>query len=382
MSGPEVSLLCLCDGRRAVPLASAQDYKRARRRRRRSEHRRHGRLLAGARPSTPPKAERLTERLVAPTLHELRRRGIDYRGVLYAGLMLTPEGPEGARVQRALRRSRDAGGAAALDRRRRRDPRRLCVGIVAGATDVLERRRGARSCVRPRAIPWRRARRRHRRRAGGGRGPPGVARVLRRRGRGRRRAGSSPPAVGCSTSPRLGPTVAEARSRAYAAVRATTWPGLPRPHGRRRPGSEVCWRGHPRRPAASTGGDRPGPSSPPSRSSRRMAMPPMTSAPVARTMSLSLSSARRGSSAKVTNVTARLPRHGRQLVLDPTAAAWPLPEEDQPVRPRPDHDEVGGAERLEVDRRDRGRPCCRRPGRLSSSPMISAARLVLPVRLS
>ena len=40
------------------------------------------------------------------------RRGIDYRGVLYAGLMLTPDGPEGARVQRALRRPRDPGGAA------------------------------------------------------------------------------------------------------------------------------------------------------------------------------------------------------------------------------------------------------------------------------
>jgi phosphoribosylamine--glycine ligase len=37
--------------------------------------------------------ERLCETLVAPTLHELRRRGIDYRGVLYAGLMLTPDGP-------------------------------------------------------------------------------------------------------------------------------------------------------------------------------------------------------------------------------------------------------------------------------------------------
>ncbi|HKA03703.1 MAG TPA: phosphoribosylglycinamide synthetase C domain-containing protein, partial [Acidimicrobiales bacterium] len=37
--------------------------------------------------------ERLAETIVAPTLHELRRRGIDYRGVLYAGLMLTADGP-------------------------------------------------------------------------------------------------------------------------------------------------------------------------------------------------------------------------------------------------------------------------------------------------
>src|SRR4029450_5738187 len=33
------------------------------------------------------------DRFVAPTLEELRRRGIDYRGVLYAGLMLTEDGP-------------------------------------------------------------------------------------------------------------------------------------------------------------------------------------------------------------------------------------------------------------------------------------------------
>jgi phosphoribosylamine--glycine ligase len=39
-------------------------------------------------------AERLGELLVTPTLHELRRREIDYRGVLYAGLMLTPDGPK------------------------------------------------------------------------------------------------------------------------------------------------------------------------------------------------------------------------------------------------------------------------------------------------
>ena len=94
MSGPEVSLLCLCDGRRAVPLASAQDYKRRRRRRHRAQHRRHGRLLARCRPSMPPRASAWRTPWWPPTLHELRRRGIDYRGVLYAGLMLTPDGPK------------------------------------------------------------------------------------------------------------------------------------------------------------------------------------------------------------------------------------------------------------------------------------------------
>ena len=92
LSGPEVSLMCLADGRRVVPLASAQDHKRV------------GDGDTG--PNTggmgafspvpavdPDKGERLCEELVAPTLHELRRRGIDYRGVLYAGLMMTPDGP-------------------------------------------------------------------------------------------------------------------------------------------------------------------------------------------------------------------------------------------------------------------------------------------------
>ena len=36
------------------------------------------------------------DRFVEPTLAALRGRGIDYRGVLYAGLMLTPDGPEAA----------------------------------------------------------------------------------------------------------------------------------------------------------------------------------------------------------------------------------------------------------------------------------------------
>src|SRR3546814_5197116 len=38
--------------------------------------------------------EDIRQRFVLPTLAELARRGIDYRGVLYAGLMLTDEGPK------------------------------------------------------------------------------------------------------------------------------------------------------------------------------------------------------------------------------------------------------------------------------------------------
>ncbi|HEY3140336.1 MAG TPA: phosphoribosylamine--glycine ligase [Acidimicrobiales bacterium] len=93
MSGPELSILAVCDGRRAVPLAPAQDFKRI------------GDGDAG--PNTggmgayspvPIAGEdvvgEVMDRFVEPTVAELRRRGIDYRGVLYAGLMLTPEGPK------------------------------------------------------------------------------------------------------------------------------------------------------------------------------------------------------------------------------------------------------------------------------------------------
>ena len=92
LSGPGVSLMCLADGRRVVPLASAQDHKRV-------GDGDTGPNTGGMGAFAPVPAvdaaegERLCEAVVAPTLHELRRRGIDYRGVLYAGLMLTPDGP-------------------------------------------------------------------------------------------------------------------------------------------------------------------------------------------------------------------------------------------------------------------------------------------------
>jgi phosphoribosylamine--glycine ligase len=92
LSGPEVSLMCLADGHCVVPLASAQDHKRV-------GDGDTGPNTGGMGAFAPVAAvdaaegERLCEALVAPTLHELRRRGIDYRGVLYAGLMLTPDGP-------------------------------------------------------------------------------------------------------------------------------------------------------------------------------------------------------------------------------------------------------------------------------------------------
>ena len=93
LTGPELSLLAICDGTRAVPLAPAQDFKRA-------YDGDEGPNTGGMGAYSPvPFAGKdvvgeVMDRFVEPSLAELRRRGIDYRGVLYAGLMMTPEGPK------------------------------------------------------------------------------------------------------------------------------------------------------------------------------------------------------------------------------------------------------------------------------------------------
>jgi phosphoribosylamine--glycine ligase len=92
MTGPELSLLAICDGSRAVALAPAQDFKRV------GDHD-TGPNTGGMGAYSPVSGvgdalvADVMSRFVEPTLAELRRRGIDYRGVLYAGLMLTTDGP-------------------------------------------------------------------------------------------------------------------------------------------------------------------------------------------------------------------------------------------------------------------------------------------------
>ena len=92
LTGVECSLLALCDGSRVVPLAPARDFKRV------------GDGDTG--PNTggmgaysglveidDRTVQSLLEVAVEPLVAALRAAGIEYRGVLYAGLMLTPEGP-------------------------------------------------------------------------------------------------------------------------------------------------------------------------------------------------------------------------------------------------------------------------------------------------
>jgi phosphoribosylamine---glycine ligase len=93
LTGQEVSLLAICDGERALPLASAQDYKRI-------YDGDQGPNTGGMGSYSPvpaigaEQAAELVARVHQPVLDELRSRGIDFHGVLYAGLMLTPDGPK------------------------------------------------------------------------------------------------------------------------------------------------------------------------------------------------------------------------------------------------------------------------------------------------
>ena len=93
LSGPECSLLVLCDGERLAALAPAQDFKRR-------DDGDFGPNTGGMGAYSPVPSvdgafvDALVAEAVAPLVAALRARGIDYRGVLYAGLMLTPEGPK------------------------------------------------------------------------------------------------------------------------------------------------------------------------------------------------------------------------------------------------------------------------------------------------
>ncbi len=93
LTGPELSVLAVCDGQRAVPLAPAQDFKRVGDG---DEGPNTGGMGAYSPvPGAGPEVmELVMDRAVGPTLAALRGEGIDYRGVLYAGLMLTPDGPK------------------------------------------------------------------------------------------------------------------------------------------------------------------------------------------------------------------------------------------------------------------------------------------------
>lgn len=93
LTGPELSVLALVDGRNIYVLETCQDHKRA--------------YEGDAGPNTGGMGaycpvpdittalmSRIEQEILVPTIDALRREEIEYRGVLYAGLMLTPAGPK------------------------------------------------------------------------------------------------------------------------------------------------------------------------------------------------------------------------------------------------------------------------------------------------
>ena len=91
--GEEASFFVLTDGKTILPLAGAQDHKRAHDG---DEGPNTGGMGAySPTPSLTPTLEKLAlDRIVTPILTEMAARGTPYSGILYAGLMLTPDGPK------------------------------------------------------------------------------------------------------------------------------------------------------------------------------------------------------------------------------------------------------------------------------------------------
>ena len=93
IQGPEVSVFALCDGERYTLLPTAQDHKRL-------NEQDKGPNTGGMGAYSP--APLLTEdyldtiikEIIEPTINELNKRNIDYRGVIYFGLMITKSGPK------------------------------------------------------------------------------------------------------------------------------------------------------------------------------------------------------------------------------------------------------------------------------------------------
>jgi phosphoribosylamine--glycine ligase len=93
LEGEELSVLALCDGENVLPLAPAQDYKRI--------HDGDEGPNTGGMGSYSPvpgfdsaETDRIADLVHRPIVDAMKRRGIPYHGVLYAGLMLTESGPK------------------------------------------------------------------------------------------------------------------------------------------------------------------------------------------------------------------------------------------------------------------------------------------------
>jgi len=93
LAGEEASFFALCDGETAIPLTTAQDHKRA-------FDGDKGPNTGGMGAYSPAPnidaamSAQVMRQIIAPTLRAMQAMGAPYKGVLYAGLMITAEGPK------------------------------------------------------------------------------------------------------------------------------------------------------------------------------------------------------------------------------------------------------------------------------------------------
>ncbi len=230
--GPECSLLVLCDGHRLAALAPAQDFKRR-------DDLDGGPNTGGMGAYSPVPlvddelVDRLLNEAVDPLVTALVKRGIDYRGVLYAGLMLTPDGPK---VLEFNVRFGDPETQVVLPRLQG-DLAGLLAEVASGSLRTRPRFTDtAAVCVVMASEGYPESPRT-------GDGIAGLDAASRIEGVTVFHAGTAPAGPGASdrqggAAPAvitaggrvlgvtaLGPTIGEARSRAYRGVQAISWPG-------------------------------------------------------------------------------------------------------------------------------------------------------------
>jgi phosphoribosylamine---glycine ligase len=93
MVGEEASFFALCDGESAITLASAQDHKRVGDGDKGPNTGGMG-AYSPAPIMTPAMNTRVMDEIIMPTVRAMKAMGAPYKGVLFAGLMITKEGPQ------------------------------------------------------------------------------------------------------------------------------------------------------------------------------------------------------------------------------------------------------------------------------------------------
>jgi phosphoribosylamine--glycine ligase len=93
LTGREISFFALCDGETAIPLATAQDHKRV------FDHDQGPNTggMGAYSPTpfvTPEVHDQIMSRIILPTVAGMKKRGMPFRGILYAGVMVTAQGPK------------------------------------------------------------------------------------------------------------------------------------------------------------------------------------------------------------------------------------------------------------------------------------------------